>query len=80
MLEGNRAATYSITLAVLLYVVQAYFTTPAAEKAKTQGKTSSPLKTQYQPPYLADDVNKVFAKVSKKISKVKLERLVTIKS
>ena len=30
--------------------------------------------------YLADDVNKVFAKVSKKISKVKMERLVTIKS
>ena len=30
--------------------------------------------------YLADDVNKVFAKVSKKISKVKMERLLTIKS
>ena len=30
--------------------------------------------------YLADDVNKVFSKVSKKISKVKMERLLTIKS
>ena len=31
-------------------------------------------------PYLADDINKVFAKVSKKISTVKMKRLVTIKS
>ena len=29
------------------------------------------------PTYLADDVNKVFAKVSKKISRVKIERLLT---
>ena len=28
-------------------------------------------------PYLADDVNKVFAKVSRKISRVKMERFVT---
>ena len=28
-------------------------------------------------PYLANDVNKVFAKVSKKISRVKIERFVT---
>ena len=28
-------------------------------------------------PYLADDVNKVFAKVSRKISRVKIERLLT---